>query len=327
MALLAVCLGAAAYATPPPQRGIALGLFDSDENFDYGFFLDEIAAQGASHVSLVTVWYQKDIEAEELRPRPGYTVSDGALARTIEQARQRGLRVLLFPIIGVEIRKANEWRGRIKPKSWDAWHASYHRYILHIAAIAERTGVETLSVGSELLSTERTREPWARLIADTRKVYRGKILYSANWDHYEPVSFWDLVDVMGVTSYYELSKEREPALPTLIASWERWKRPLVSFAKRIGKPLVFTEIGYPSLDGCNMYPWDETRRESVDLEEQELCYRAFVAAWEDEPALEGIYFWNWYGPGGILDGDYSPRGKPAARIIQRWYRHRRTAKR
>lgn len=318
---------AAVRAAPPTERGIALGLFDSDENLDYGFYLDEIVAQGASHVSLVSVWYQKDIEAETLAPRAGYTVSDSALVRTIEQASQRGLRVLLFPIIGVEIRKANEWRGRIKPKSWDNWHASYRRYILRMAAIAERTHVETFSVGSELLSTERTREPWARLITEVRRIYHGKILYSANWDHYEPVSFWDLIDVMGVTSYYELSKERAPALSTLVESWQRWKQPLVSFAKRIGKPLVFTEIGYPSLDGCNMYPWDETRRESVDLEEQELCYRAFVTAWDSEPTLAGIYFWNWYGPGGTLDGDYSPRGKPAARVIQLWYGNRGKATR
>jgi len=317
--LTALFLSAVTWAAPPPERGIALGLFSADAEQRYTPYLDEIRAQGATHVALVTVWYQRDVQAEELRPRSGYTVSEDNLRRTIAAAHARGLKVMLFPIVGIEVRRAREWRGRIKPRRWDRWFMSYGDYVLHMAEIAAQTEVEVFSVGSELLSTEKLRDHWEPLLRRVRAVYPGPLLYSANWDHFEPVSFWDLVDVMGVTGYYELTKERSPSRADLVASWRRWQEPLVKFSRARELPLVFTEIGYPSLDGTNIYPWDETRQEAVDLEEQLLCYQAFVAAWDGHPALRGVYFWNWFGPGGTEDGDYSPRGKLAAAEIRRWY--------
>ncbi len=306
-------------ATAPQQRGIALGLFSADPEQRYAAYLDEIVAQGASHVSLVTVWYQHDIRASEIRPRPGFTPSDANLRRTLEAARERGLRVMLFPILGIEERGAKEWRGKLQPADWDRWFASYQAYIEHMAKIAAEHSVEVLSVGSELLTTEPQRQRWLPLLKRVRELYPGKLLYSANWDHFEPVSFWDQVDLMGVTGYYELTKSREPELGDLVQRWRVWQAPLLSQAKKIGKPLVFTEIGYPALDGCNIYPWDETRKAALDVEEQALCYRAFVTAWDAQPLLHGVFFWNWFGPGGPQDRDYTPRGKPAAQIIQDWY--------
>ncbi|MFH1812111.1 MAG: hypothetical protein ABIJ09_25465 [Pseudomonadota bacterium] len=316
---VALVVAAGVHAAPPVQRGIALGLFSADAEARYGPYLDEIVAQGASHVSLVTVWYQHDIRSSTLAPRPGYTVSEANLRRTIAAAHARGLRVMLFPIVGIESRARNEWRGKIQPARWDDWFDSYQSYILRMARIAAEHHVAILGVGSELLTTEPMRERWIALIRSAREIFKGQILYSANWDHFEPVTFWDQVDLLGVTGYYELTQQDDPDLPTLTAAWRRWQAPLLAHARRVGKPLVFTEIGYPSLDGANRYPWDETRQARRDADEQALCYRAFIEAWDDEPLLQGVYFWNWFGPGGSQDKDYTPRGKPAARVLQQWY--------
>ena len=40
------------------QRGVALGLFAEDVSFSYAPLIQEIAAVGATHVSLVVPWYQ-----------------------------------------------------------------------------------------------------------------------------------------------------------------------------------------------------------------------------------------------------------------------------
>ena len=58
--------------------------------------------------------------------------------------------------------------------------------------------VEYLSVGTELVSTEKFTEKWRQLIADVRKIYHGEITYSVNWDRYGDVSFWDDLDYIVV---------------------------------------------------------------------------------------------------------------------------------
>ena len=87
------------------------------------------------------------------------------------------------------------------------------------------------------------------------------------------------------------------------------------------KPLIITELGYPTLDGANVYPWDrKTRQVPIDLEEQRRCYEAFARAFADGGPLAGIYFWIWFGPGGANDSGFSPKNKPAEGVIKAFYR-------
>jgi hypothetical protein len=71
--------------------------------------------------------------------------------------------------------------------------------------------------------------------------------------------------------------------------------------------------------GAAGWPWKEDAIEPVDLDDQRRCYRAFTTAWEGAGSLQGVFFWNWYGWGGETSRGYTPRGKPAAQEIQRWY--------
>jgi hypothetical protein len=144
-------------------------------------------------------------------------------------------------------------------------------------------------------------------------------MYSANWDHYEQVSFWDAVDVVGLTAYWELTKDLDAQEAALREGWSAWKRPLERWASALGRRVVFTEIGYPSLDGGAVWPWDETRKAPVDLEEQARAYRAFVDVWSGAPVLAGVFFWNWVGVGGAADTGYTPRHKPAQAVVEAWY--------
>jgi hypothetical protein len=125
-----------------------------------------------------------------------------------------------------------------------------------------------------------------------------------------------------VTGYWELTADLDASTAALTAAWTAPKGELVRWAEGLDRPVVLTEVGYPSLDGGAAWPWDETRTAPVDLEEQTRAYRAFVAAWSGEQRLQGVYFWNWFGFGGPRDGNYTPRGKPAAEVIRRWYRPR-----
>jgi hypothetical protein len=307
-----------AFGAPPPVRGLALGLYGERSGGSYRAMLEEIRAMGATHVSLVVHGYQRDVRATQIAPGPEGPSDDG-LADLIADAHRLGLKVFLFPIIQLMRRGPGEWRGTLKPSEWGRWFASYERFLLRHARLAARHGVDLLAVGSELLSTEDRRGDWSRLLRRVRGVYRGNLTYSANWDHYRQVRFWDLLDAVGVNGYFEVGRHGDAVAP-MRAEWMRIRERLEAFARRAGKPLLITEVGYPSVQGGARWPWHYTRRAPVDAGEQERAYRAFVEAWQGAPRLAGVFFWNWWGAGGPNDADYTPRGKPAEKVLRAWYR-------
>lgn len=301
------------------QRGVGLGLFATDAAYDYGHLLDEIVQHGATDVLVVVVWYQSDVGAHDIAPREGFTPSDETIRRTLRQAKERGLRVSLLPIVRLVKRTPTEWRGRIQPRAGvDAWFARYEAYLLRMAALAKETGADRFGVGSELLSLERHESHWRALIAKVRQTTSSKLFYSANWDHFDPIRFWDALDEVGVTAYFELARDEEP--PTTRALESAWRGPvrgLAALKARVRKPLVVTEIGYPSIVTAARYPWDETRKAPIDLALQARLYDAFCDAFAGKGVLDGVYFWNWFGFGGAKDSTYTPRGKPAASSMKR----------
>ena len=312
----------APHAADSFQRGVALGLFATDPEWDYGDMLREIRALGATDVEIAVPWAQNGLDATAIAPGVGLSPSMPTVRRTLRQARKLGLRVLLFPLVRVRGRRPSEWRGLIRfadQTQADAWWTSYGAFLDEMARVAGEEGAERLSVGSELLALESERSRWEQLIREVRRVYPGRLLYSANWDHFDGVAFWDLVDEAGVTGYFELTPRRAPSGDELARGWRRAADALIAFAHRTQQPLVLTEVGYPSLDGANMHPWDETRRADVDIEEQRQCYQAFADATAGASFVRGVYFWNWFGVGGPNDTGYSPRGKPAAAVIRRYF--------
>jgi hypothetical protein len=286
--------------------------------------IDEIAALGASHVSIVVQWSQNNVESHHIGPHPKETQAEAVVRGMIRRARSRGLRVMLFPIVWVEQRGPGLWRGTLRPKNPGQWWGAYRAFILHFAELARSEGADVFSVGSELASMEADEVRWRTLIADVRRRFPGLLTYSANWDHYEAVPFWDALDVIGMTGYHRLIPQpmtEQPPEATLRASWSAVRAALVSWRDTHwpGRRFLFTELGYPSLDGAAYRPWEYTLGGQLDLEEQRLCYAAFVDVWRDDPSLAGVFFWNWWGHGGASDTNYTPRGKPALGVLRQLF--------
>ncbi|MBH23484.1 MAG: hypothetical protein CMH57_03265 [Myxococcales bacterium] len=306
------------------RRGVSLGLFVSERDprarrFYYEQLLDEIREVGATDVSLVVRWSQRDVQATAIAPLEGVTSGDDVLTEVIALARARGLRVFLMPILHLGSRRRGQWRGTLKPVDEVAWWASYEAFILHYARIAAAQEVELFAVGSELVSMERQAERWEALIREVRGVYGGELTYSANWDHFEPVPFWDHLDVVGVTAYHELSQEPDPDEQALVAGWRPFERRLKRWAAAQDRRYIFTEVGFPSHSQGAARPWDYTPRGEPDAALQLRCYRSMFRVWNADPRLTGVFIWNWFGVGGASDRGYTPRGKPAEQVIRRWY--------
>jgi len=172
-----------------------------------------------------------------------------------------------------------------------------------------------------------------------------KLGYESNWDRYWKVGFWKDLDFAGVTCYFQLAEDEDPT-PTvgqLIEAWHRFapkapdsqvvrhKDTLLEWQKTIGKPVVFSEVGYFSRKGTAIEPWNYYRNadkpDKLSMEEQANCYEAFLEVWSDEPILGGVMFHEWApGGGGPNDAGYTPKGKPAEKILREYFRDKARGK-
>ncbi len=262
-------------------------------------------------------WGQADVAADRVARTP-VTVADDVLGAALDHAAGRGLRVTLFPILVLERTAPGQWRGTLAPRHVATWWSSYETFVVVHARVAAAHGVAALVIGSELGSTESWRDRWYHLISRVEKVFAGDLIYSANWDHFEQVSFAARLDALGVTGYFELTRDRDATIDELIAGWSAPRAALLAAARARGLPLWLTEVGYPSIDGGAAAPWDYTRDATIDLEEQRRAFAALVHAWSGQP-LAGLFVWEWSGDGGAADRGYTPRGKPAECELRAWF--------
>jgi len=323
-----------------PSVGIGLGLFASEPEWDYGPLIDEIATLGVDGVLLVVPWYQKDVRATLIRPRPGFSPSLATVKRTLEQLDAKGLEATVMPIVLLQEQDhPRQWRGVIAPEEEGKpavarWFRSYQDFLLAHAALAAQTGAERLIVGSELLSMEGEKAQWLDLIARTRQLFDGELIYSANWDQYDRVTFWEALDAIGVNGYFRLAQDgAEPTGDELVAAWERPLEGLRKLRADVGLPLLITEVGYSSRETAAAKPWCACAAEAIDHELQSRLYSALMRVFVHEELskagaaslpFDRWFLWNWFGRGGREDGTFSPRGKPAEVVLRRALEERKT---
>jgi len=316
--------GTQAVAVPDSfVRGVGLGLFATDPDWDYGPLVAEIRARGATDVLLVVNAYQSTRFASDIALRPGSSPSESNVARTLRQVRQAGMRAALMPVVRLETRTPHEWRGVIAPADGlDAWFAAYRRFVMPLARAAQTEGAVRFVVGSELSSLEMYQERWEDLIAEVRTTFDGALTYSANWDHADEVPFWDSLDEVGLTAYFPLAMgtARDVSSPAQLArAWETPRAQIEALRARVGKPVLVTEVGYVSQPNASARPWDDASGGVVDLRAQQQLYRGFCDAFAETPGVSGFYVWNWFGVGGPRDRGFTPRGKPAATELTRCF--------
>jgi hypothetical protein len=217
--------------------------------------------------------------------------------------------------------------------------------------VAQANGAASLCVGVEIdqLTGQQYLPYWTDIINSVRAVFKGQLTYAADWnDAVSPwqgqhglaagtgnlatqVSFWNQLDYVGIDCYAPLSDKANPTLADLIAGWTQvptdpesksvtGNQSLISYfasvQAQIGKPLLFTELGYESATDAASQPAG-TATNVFDPSLQALCYQAFFNAWQQSgsSALSGVYFWDWdpnaaeVGPGN--GANFSPQGLPA----------------
>ncbi|MEW5761233.1 MAG: hypothetical protein AB1779_10770, partial [Candidatus Thermoplasmatota archaeon] len=274
------------------------------------------------------------------------TLSDDKLINIIKKIHKLKMKVMLKPHL--DPLKGDRWQimydGIFYTKAWvkrdwDSWFSSYEKFITHYASLAEKYDVELFCIGCELDSTVHKEKEWRNIIKSVRNVYSGKLTYASLLYQTWPilryalggheVKFWDSLDYAGIDAYYPLTLlNNNPTVAQLKSGWYRyllifdWVSSLENWHAKHKKPVLFTEIGYRSLDGTNRNPGDWKMKGNVDLKEQEDCYKAAFEVFFGKSWLYGMYWWSWEGTTKIdskNDTGYTPQGKPAEAILRGYY--------
>ncbi|MHC4990844.1 MAG: glycoside hydrolase family 113 [Planctomycetota bacterium] len=313
-----------------PVLGFALVVHHISDLPLYLQSIDRMAGFGANAINVVTPLFQRRVDSNTIEYLPRRCPTQEQLVQILRYARQRGMKTTLQPIVLIEQPRDKDWRGVIRPTDWNAWWNSYEQLIDHFLAIADVAEVDVFTIGSELNSTEPHVERWAMIATKVRRWFDGPITYAANWDRYDKVALWPLVDFISVSSYFELQRE-DPEAPeaSLVEDWQAWRDGLLAFARGWNKPLMLGEVGYPSLPWASAHPWNYVAPSGTlaDHEAQARCYRAFFATWSDalgdprESRVRGMFCYHWdpYHQGQDTDTGYGIFGKPSEDIVRRGY--------
>jgi hypothetical protein len=314
----------------PQPRGMVLGLYAGIPDYDYREELDRIAATGATCVSLQAIYRMERYDSVDIVRHPTSSPTEASLRRTFRQARSHGLRMMFFPTINLrdEADNATWWRGNIRPRDWEAWWRNYAAFNAHLAALAQEEGVEWYSLGTEMESTHAFPDRWRSLAAEVRKVFKGKLTYSVNFDAHDSFAFGDCLDVIGMNTYDPIAKFDEyPSDAQVRDAWWWIVYKARTLRARFGKPVMITEVGYPSVAHAHVGPWDFRTDKPADPDLQEQLVHGALKVlrnWSDGEAV----FYYLYGenlkrgvlPGGMQDRTYAPWGKPVEKTLL-WYFH------
>lgn len=257
----------------------------------------------------------------------------------IKLAKEAGFKVFLKPhiVLGKIPEKDNnkksvkdktkgaEWRGDFAATNeadWQIIEKSYETYIIKLATVAADLEVDMFSVGTEL-RLFATKRPafWRKLIQKVRNIYSGPLTYSANWDEYQKIPFWQLLDYIGVDTYFPVNRMETPDLKKTLKNWQSIQKQMKKLSKREDKKILLTEFGYRNVAYAGKRPWTHNKGPAiVNNQAQVNLYKAFFQTFWKEKWVAGGFAWKWfYEPQEANNTSFSIRGKPALSVVQKWY--------
>ena len=328
-AALTSCRANATVRNGDRHRGVAFDDFRSDVTEDE---FRALAALGTTHAAF-TVWgFMRDpAEPTVVRSRRqsrGRTSRDDRLLELTALARSAGLEVLFVPTIGVSrgINRSDISMGT--ETDWRTWFRQYGEFVGQTADLAAEAGAAGMTIGMELRRTVGHHQEWHAVSEAVRQRFPGWITYAANWDDYESVQWWRAVDYVGVQAYFELGVPTEGTTGEsrqrlLRDRWRPIRDRIEAVSRASGRPVLFTEIGYPSRDRGTQRPWSWREEGLVDSALQADAYTAAFQAFWSQPWFAGMYWWKWYASDRLnrrdWSRDYTPQNKPAQKVLGAWY--------
>lgn len=284
-------------------RGVSLANLGRGD-FGYGSDdccqqLAEISSLGANWVAVTDLASMPAVDQPELRFGRDRQRMRGNLIAVIKDAHLAGLKVLVKPHVWSRQFGGPKgiWPGDIKMTSdadWEKFFENYGQFILFEAAAAAEAKADALSVGCELQAASHGQEArWRKLVTEVRKIYPGPLTYACAFNEWPEVKWFDALDWIGINAYFPLVDHESASEEALRAGWTREYERIEPFAKRLGKPVCITELGYNLSSDAGQRPW------VYDVKRAEPAYQArlYKVALEEAAKREcvnGVFVWKWF---------------------------------
>ena len=100
-------------------------------------------------------------------------------------------------------------------------------------------------------------------------------------------------------------------------------RRIEAVCRRYDKSMIFTEIGFSSVEA----PWQNPHLDGYDRPANDLhqarCYRVVLQNIADRPWCRGLFWWKWptdlSQQGGYDGKSFQPNGNPAEKTVAEYY--------
>lgn len=291
----------------------------NDANWSIG--LHEIQEQtGAGWVAITISLQQASVSATQVETSQE-TPTPQSLAEGIRVAKQHGYRVFIIPMITIDA--TPQWSGAIHFSAFSqaqAWFESYWQTLQPYIVVAQEEKAEQIALGNELDQLQALPAIlWQDLLDRISHLFTGVIVYDMNWTSLgKPVTSWmrdKRISAIGISCYIPLTTSSQRLDPRqLPALWHEQVGALLdTFAMKLGKPILLSELGYRDSAFAGYNPWLTQVNEPRDDNEQAALFAAALQNIAADGHINGVFIWAWSFP------PFAPNGKPAAQVIHHWY--------
>jgi hypothetical protein len=269
---------------------------------------------------------------------------DLALYLAFTAAKTRGLATFFSPrlLSGPGGSLNGDWvRG--SHAAWEEFFASYERFVVHCALLAELCRVDCLSLGSDIpdiargtaegrrarpAEVEEKRAGWNRVISAARGAFAGRLTYTAaSIDEAQKIAFWRDLDAVGFEIFHPqgaLMGERPQAIrDALLWTLTHDLESVEAIAESNGKPFIVTQVGFNASISNPSLP--RAGPGSVDLDSQADAYALLETALAPLAArrrLQGVFVWRAStdpDDTGVNARDFLFEHRPATAVVKRMF--------
>ena len=293
---------------------------------------------GYDTVQINTFGFINDLKDTTIVTKGDPTLTMASVESEIEKLKESGFKVMLKPHIWTawwkfdhdtwnEMDYSRDPRNKINfkdPAQRAQWFSSYSDFVILQAELAEKTGVDIFVIGSELVKMSQYTDYWEDLIERVREVYGGKITYAAEGLNAFKIEFWDKLDYIGIDVYFTLCRKTDTTIANLLKGWSEIEPKIKSLSKKYDKKVIFTEIGYQSVEGTAKKPWEWVKKGNMSEQEQALAFEAMFTAFQYKPYMAGVFVWQYLTDLEIYEQEeikrgFTPYGKKAEIVISTWF--------
>lgn len=258
--------------------------------------------------------------------------------QAIQWAKQRGLKVALYPRVQLPIQISQSGQAGIE--WWYQWFTYYRGFVIHHADLAQQSGADALilggaeiwlsipgaadEMGGVSLTPPEFIQLWDEILNEARARYGGKMIFALPYPHglTNPSSIFNYADLFYLEISTPLSSLENPSIQDLENEFTRIvEQEIKPWQQQQGKTIIFA-LQYPSSNnasaGCSDCTFGRSTK-IINNQAQIDIYTAALRVINRYDWLSGLVAKDYYPPVALQDASASIHGKPVSDIFWYWF--------